>query len=93
MLEKIPQPKEMGCTYSSYGFGRNKSSSRINEVVVFVPSIRIPVQSDLQRGLREIVPQDLVATLSSLRNQIILVAEDTGECIICLIELSKNFQL
>ncbi|BBH00566.1 Endosomal targeting BRO1-like domain-containing protein, partial [Prunus dulcis] len=42
------------------------------------PSTRIPAQSDLQRRLRGLIPIDLAHRLSSLRNQIVLVAEDTG---------------
>ena len=88
MLEIIPYPKDMGCAYSAYSLGRKKSSSSIPEVAVFVPSLRIPVQSDLQRPLRGIVPLELADKLSSLRNQIVLVAEDTGKNlldeIICL---------
>jgi len=64
----------MGCTYSVY----KKKKSSFPEVVVLTPSIRIPVQSDLQRALKGLVPKDLADKLSSLRNQIVLVAEDTG---------------
>lgn len=65
----------MGCTHSVY---RKKKSSIIPEVVVLTPSTRIPVQSDLQRALKGLIPKDLADKLSSLRNQIVLVAEDTG---------------
>lgn len=64
----------MGCSYSAY----RKKKSSFPEVVVLVPSTRIPVQSDLQRALKGLVPKDLADKLSSLRNQIVLVAEDTG---------------
>lgn len=64
----------MGCTYSVY----RKKKSGIPEVVVFTPSIRIPLQSDLQKHLKGLIPRDLADKLSSLRNQIVLVAEDTG---------------
>lgn len=64
----------MGCTYSVY----RKKKSTIHEVVVLTPSIRIPVQSDLQRVLKGFIPSDLADKLSSLRNQILLVAQDTG---------------
>lgn len=67
----------MGCTSSVYAVGRKKKLS-IPEMVMFVPSIRIPVQSDLQRPLRGLISKDLADRLSSLRNQIVLVAEDTG---------------
>ena len=46
--------------------------------VVFVPSTRIPVQSDLQRMVKGVIPRDLADKLTSLRNQIVLIAEDTG---------------
>ncbi|KAI9120430.1 hypothetical protein K1719_007463 [Acacia pycnantha] len=80
----------MGCTYSAYALGRKKSSSSIPEVAVFVPSIRIPVQSDLQRPLRGIIPRELADKLSSLRNQIVLVAEDTGGSAIAELQRTLN---
>ncbi|CAB4305874.1 unnamed protein product [Prunus armeniaca] len=67
----------MGCASSVYAVeGRKKLT--VPEVVVLVPSTRIPAQSDLQRRLRSLIPIDLAHRLSSLRNQIVLVAEDTG---------------
>ncbi|GMY13008.1 BRO1 domain-containing protein BROX homolog [Fagus crenata] len=68
----------MGCTSSIYAVTRKKKKLSVPEVVVFVPSMRIPVQSDLQRPLRGLIPKDLADRLSCLRNQIVLVAEDTG---------------
>lgn len=68
----------MGCTSSIYAVARKKKKLSVPEVVVFVPSMRIPVQSDLQRPLRGLIPKDLADRLSCLRNQIVLVAEDTG---------------
>ncbi|KAF1885973.1 hypothetical protein Lal_00032283 [Lupinus albus] len=82
--------KRMGCTYSMYGLGRNKKSITFSEVVVYVPSTRIPVQCDIQRVLKGIVPQDLADTLSSLRNQIALVAEDTGGSAIAELQRALN---
>ncbi|KAJ6371568.1 hypothetical protein OIU77_001973 [Salix suchowensis] len=67
----------MGCGASMYPAGERKNKS-VPEVVVYVPSMRIPAQSDLQRTLRGLIPQDLVDRLACLRNQIVLVAEDTG---------------
>ena len=67
----------MGCGASMYPAGERKNKS-VPEVVVYVPSMRIPAQSDLQRPLRGLIPQDLVDRLACLRNQIVLVAEDTG---------------
>lgn len=67
----------MGCAASFYAVGR-KQRKNIPEVTVFVPSIRVPLQSDLQRKLRGLIPNNLADRISSLRNQIVLVAEDTG---------------
>lgn len=75
----------MGCTHSvCYALGRKKKKTTIPEVVVFVPSMRFPVHSDLHRALKGIIPPDLSHKLSSLRNQIVLVAEDTGEFLLFL---------
>ncbi|KAF9622399.1 hypothetical protein IFM89_031202 [Coptis chinensis] len=71
----------MGCTASVskkiYNVGRKKKLV-IPEVIVFVPTMRIPVDTDLQRALKGIIPRDLVDKLSTLRSQISLLAEDTG---------------
>lgn len=67
----------MGCTSSVYALGRKKKVT-IPEVVVYVPAIRIPLQSDLPRALKGVIPKELVDRLTCLRNQIVLVAEDTG---------------
>lgn len=67
----------MGCASSVYAI-RGKKKLPVPEVVVYVPSTRIPAQSDVQKRLRGLIPKDLVDRLSSLRNQIVLVAEDTG---------------
>ncbi|CAN1243804.1 hypothetical protein LINPERPRIM_LOCUS5830 [Linum perenne] len=64
----------MGCTASVYA---KKKKPTISEVVIHVPSMRIPAQSDLQRALKGSVPQDLLDRLSGLRSQIVLIAEDT----------------
>ncbi|KAG8385012.1 hypothetical protein BUALT_Bualt04G0177900 [Buddleja alternifolia] len=66
----------MGCTSSVYAIGKKKKN--IPEVSIFVPSLRIPVQSDMQRTLRGLIPKDLADRITSLRNRIVLVAEDTG---------------
>ncbi|KAJ4729524.1 BRO1 domain containing protein [Melia azedarach] len=66
----------MGCTSSVYALGRKKKVT-IPEVVVYVPSVRIPVQSDLPRALKGVIPKELLDRLTCLRNQIFLVAEDT----------------
>ncbi|KAK2665973.1 hypothetical protein Ddye_004547 [Dipteronia dyeriana] len=60
----------MGCASSVYVLGRKKKAI-IPEVVVFVPSVRIPVQSDLQTPLKALIPRELLDRLASLRNQIV----------------------
>lgn len=67
----------MGCTASVCMVGRRRKKLSIPEIAVFVPSMRVPVQSNLQRALKGLVPRDLVDRLSALRNQILLLAEDT----------------
>ncbi|XP_062105359.1 uncharacterized protein LOC133817004 [Humulus lupulus] len=68
----------MGCAASAYVVPwKSKKKPCIPEVVIFVPSLRIPVQSDLRRPLKGLVPKDLADRLHSLRNQIVLVADDT----------------
>lgn len=69
--------KEMGCSISIIGT-KNKKTKSIPEIAVFVPTIRVPIQSDLQRALKGVVPRTLVERLHSLRNQIFLVAHHTG---------------
>ncbi|XP_044502112.1 uncharacterized protein LOC123223103 isoform X2 [Mangifera indica] len=74
----------MGCTSSVCALGRKKKVI-IPEAVVFVPSVKIPAQSDLQRPLKGLIPRELLDRLVCLRNQIVLVAEDTdGSAIIQL---------
>lgn len=71
----------MGCASSIskiYTVGSRKKTISIPEIVVFVSGVRVPVRSDLQRNLRGLIPRDLIDELSSLRNQIVLVAEETG---------------
>ncbi|KAL0843071.1 hypothetical protein Bca101_016316 [Brassica carinata] len=69
----------MGCATSAYAVvGRKNKKRNIQESVVFVPQLRVPVQSDLQRHLKDVAPKTTVDRLACLRNQIQLVAEDTG---------------
>ncbi|CAK9183699.1 unnamed protein product [Ilex paraguariensis] len=68
----------MGCTYSVHAVGSREKKKNIPEVSIFVPSMRVPGQCDVQRTLRRLIPTDLADRISSLRNQIVLVAEDTG---------------
>ncbi|KAM7509308.1 hypothetical protein LguiA_019761 [Lonicera macranthoides] len=66
----------MGCA-ASVAIGRKKKKN-IPLVSIFVPPMRVPAQSDLQRTLKGLIPKDLADRIGSLRNQIVLVAEDTG---------------
>ncbi|KAK4804658.1 hypothetical protein SAY86_004475 [Trapa natans] len=65
----------MGCSVSVLGMRKKKPN--IPEVSVFVPLMRIPAKSNIQRSLKGLVPNDLLDKLSSLRNQILLLTEDT----------------
>ncbi|KAH6811326.1 Endosomal targeting BRO1-like domain-containing protein [Perilla frutescens var. hirtella] len=67
----------MGCTSSVYAIGKKKKKI-IPEISVFFPVLRIPMQSDLQIILRGLLPKDLADRIASVRNHIVLVAEDTG---------------
>ncbi|PNY17481.1 BRO1 domain-containing protein BROX, partial [Trifolium pratense] len=67
-----------------------KKKFSIHEVVVLTPSIRIPIQTDLQRVLKGLIPKDLADKLSSLRNQIVLVAEDTDGSAIAELRRALN---
>ncbi|KAL3829443.1 hypothetical protein ACJIZ3_018245 [Penstemon smallii] len=69
----------MGCTSSVYAIGTKKKENTIPEVSVFVPSLRIPIHSDhLHKTLRCLIPcskDNLAHRISSLRNQIVLLAQ------------------
>ncbi|AED91975.1 Endosomal targeting BRO1-like domain-containing protein [Arabidopsis thaliana] len=69
----------MGCAQSTIAVvGRKNKKRIIQESVVFVLQFRVPVQSDLQRQLKGVSPKTTINRLTCLRNQIELVAEDTG---------------
>ncbi|KAL9279388.1 putative BRO1 domain-containing protein BROX [Arabidopsis thaliana] len=69
----------MGCAQSTIAVvGRKNKKRIIQESVVFVLQFRVPVQSDLQRQLKGVSPKTTIDRLTCLRNQIELVAEDTG---------------
>lgn len=69
----------MGCATSAYVVvGRKNKKRTIQESVVFVLQLRVPVQSDLQRQLEGVSPKTTIDRLTCLRNQIQFVAEDTG---------------
>ncbi|KAK4367380.1 hypothetical protein RND71_011172 [Anisodus tanguticus] len=68
----------MGCAVSVYAVGKKKTKKKsIPEVSIFVPSMRVPAQCDLQRTLKGVIPKDLADRLTSIRNQIVLIAQDT----------------
>ncbi|KAL8140006.1 hypothetical protein V2J09_006027 [Rumex salicifolius] len=68
----------MGCTSSLLQGGcMERKKMTIQEVVVFVPVLWIPSQTDLKRALKGLIPRDLTDQLVALRNRIILVADDT----------------
>ncbi|KAL2544219.1 BRO1 domain-containing protein [Forsythia ovata] len=79
----------MGCAISISAVGKKGKNMKksIQKVTVFVPSLRVPFQSDLQKRLGGLIPKDLVDRISSLRNQIVLVAED-----IAISELQKALE-
>ncbi|KAL1830949.1 hypothetical protein ACET3Z_000600 [Daucus carota] len=69
----------MGCTASSMYKIARKKKKNIPLVTIFVPPLRVPVQSDdVPKMLRGLIPKHLVDKITSLRNQIVFVAQDTG---------------
>ncbi|KAJ4882855.1 Endosomal targeting BRO1-like domain-containing protein [Raphanus sativus] len=69
----------MGCATSACaGVERKNKRSIIQESVVFLLQLRVPVQSDHQRQLKGVASKTTIDRLAYLRNQIQLVAEDTG---------------
>ncbi|GJN25659.1 hypothetical protein PR202_gb13516 [Eleusine coracana subsp. coracana] len=71
----------MGCGPSvpkKYSIGRKgrKCRSIIQEVAVFVPTVCIPVTSDVIHPLRGLVSKDLVDRLSKLRAHVVTLAEE-----------------
>ncbi|XP_021756056.1 uncharacterized protein LOC110721211 isoform X3 [Chenopodium quinoa] len=67
----------MGCTSSILHTGGKKKKMMIAEVVVFVPTMQIPVQSELHKGLKGLIPKDMIDRLVDFRNRVILLSEDT----------------
>lgn len=67
----------MGCSPSILAAGNRKNNLNIPEIAVFVPSMPVPLQTDVHRALRGLIPKDLADRIVSLRNRIVLVAEDT----------------
>uniref|UniRef100_A0A7N0VBM1 BRO1 domain-containing protein n=1 Tax=Kalanchoe fedtschenkoi TaxID=63787 RepID=A0A7N0VBM1_KALFE len=67
----------MGCAWSLNSDATAKACN-IPEVAVFVPSLRFPVQSDVHKAVKGLIPLDLADKLSRLRNHIVFMARDTG---------------
>ncbi|KAJ0969245.1 hypothetical protein J5N97_022122 [Dioscorea zingiberensis] len=71
----------MGCTSSipgryKNGRRRRKKRSRVTEVVVFVPCLRVPVAVDLQQALRGMVGREVVDRIVQMRSRIVLLAQE-----------------
>lgn len=78
-IREREREESMGCATSTDAVVGKKNKTRIiEESVVFVLQFRVPVQSDLQRQLKGVAPKTTIDRLTCLRNQIELVAEDTG---------------
>ncbi|WCJ40197.1 Endosomal targeting BRO1-like domain-containing protein [Euphorbia peplus] len=67
----------MGCTTSMYAVGRRHKKMSIPEIALYFPSLRIPAHSDIHKSLKSVVPKHLLDRLTSLRNQITLISQDT----------------
>lgn len=67
----------MGCSPSICAAGKRKNNLNILEIAIFVPSVCVPLQTDLQKALRGLIPRDLADRVVSHRNRIVLV--DEGE--------------
>ncbi|GFQ01105.1 hypothetical protein PHJA_002254400 [Phtheirospermum japonicum] len=81
----------MGCTTSVYAIGKTKKKKKIiPEVSVFVPFLRVPLQTDVLKTLRGLIPKDLAHRINSLRNQIVFITENTGGSAIS--ELTKALE-
>ncbi|XP_065866493.1 uncharacterized protein [Euphorbia lathyris] len=74
----------MGCTASR----RRKKKPCIPEIAIYFPSLRIPAHSDLQTSLKPLIPKHLLDRLTSLRNQITLISQDT--CGSAVLELRRS---
>lgn len=80
LVDISPLTRAMGCAVSVYAAGKKKKKKKsiIPEVSILVPSMSVPAQCDLQRTLKGVIPKDLADRLTSMRNQILLIAQDTG---------------
>ena len=68
----------MGCSSSLLQAGGRRKKMVIPEVVVFVPTMQIPLQTELLKGLKGLIPKDNLDHLIALRNRVVLLSEDTG---------------
>lgn len=69
----------MGCGPSipnKLGGKGRKRRSVIQEVAVFLPTIRVPVAIDIVHPLRGLVSKELLDRLATLRSNVVLLAED-----------------
>lgn len=69
----------MGCGASipnKLGGKGRKRRSVIQEVAVFVPTIRVPVATDIVRPLAGLVSKELLDRLATLRSTVVLLAEE-----------------
>jgi hypothetical protein len=69
----------MGCGASipnKLGGKGRKRRSVIQEVAVFLPTIRVPVAIDIVHPLRGLVSKELLDRLATLRSNVVLLAED-----------------
>ncbi|KAF3786983.1 hypothetical protein EJ110_NYTH12641 [Nymphaea thermarum] len=64
----------MGCTTSRYATGKKKPVP-IREIVVFVPSTRVPKEIDLRRPLRGSLSEGLLERLAALRAKVVALSE------------------
>ncbi|KAM0859052.1 hypothetical protein ACQ4PT_047468 [Festuca glaucescens] len=69
----------MGCGASipnKLGGKGRKRRSVIQEVAVFLPTIRVPVATDIVHPLRGLVSKELLDRLATLRSKVVLLGED-----------------
>ena len=66
----------MGCGASVPNGKGRKRRSVVQEVAVFIPTIRVPVATDVVQPLRGLVSKELVDRLATLRTNVVALAED-----------------
>ncbi|KAF7020993.1 hypothetical protein CFC21_034017 [Triticum aestivum] len=66
----------MGCGASVPNGKGRKRRSVVQEVAVFIPTIRVPVATDVVQPLRGLVSKELVDRLATLRSNVVALAED-----------------